>query len=56
MSLIQCTCDCLYQKDGYCKLDKAAEVTNQTNSKGCLHYIAKKSSKTENNKNHSPQM
>lgn len=38
MSLIQCSCDCLYQKDGYCKLEKAAEITDCENPTGCLHF------------------
>ncbi len=38
MSLIQCACNCLYQKDGYCKLEKAAEITDIHNEAGCLHF------------------
>lgn len=26
MNLIHCTCKCLYQKDGYCRLNSAARV------------------------------
>lgn len=39
MSLIHCTCDCLYQKEGYCVLEKAAEITNYKEEGGCLHYV-----------------
>lgn len=41
MNLIQCTCGCRYQKDGYCTLDSAAEVINSTGAKeGCLHFVS----------------
>lgn len=42
MSLIPCSCDCTHQSEGYCTLDKAAEVTNQTGQEGCLHFVEKK--------------
>lgn len=38
MSLIKCACDCLYQEDGYCNLERAAEITDCENSNGCLHF------------------
>ncbi|MDR3645700.1 MAG: hypothetical protein P4M02_11575 [Clostridia bacterium] len=42
MSLIQCNSNCSYQLDGYCRLDKAAQVTNQTGKDGgCLHFVEK---------------
>lgn len=44
MSFIHCTCDCQYQNDGYCELEKAAQVTNCSKTGGCLHYVPKKKS------------
>lgn len=42
MSLIHCTCGCVYQKDGYCKLEKAAEITaGLNNEENCLHFKAR---------------
>jgi hypothetical protein len=43
MNLIQCNCRCIYQDEGYCKLEKAAEITNQAENynNGCLHFIKK---------------
>jgi hypothetical protein len=43
MNLIQCNCSCIYQDEGYCKLEKAAEITNQAvnYNNGCLHFIKK---------------
>ena len=40
MSLIPCTGDCVYQKDGYCSLERAASrgKPSQTNDK-CVHFI-----------------
>ena len=46
MSLIQCTSDCLYQKDGYCRLEKAAEITTSEKSAGCLHFRPRGAGKT----------
>lgn len=40
MSLIHCTCSCIYQNDGYCRLEKAAEITSGPNESGCLHFKA----------------
>lgn len=37
MSLITCSRNCIYQKNGYCKLEKAAAVTNV--SGGCPHFV-----------------
>lgn len=42
MSLIQCSSDCAYQKDGYCALEKAAEITNAVKADACLHFVPKK--------------
>ena len=49
MNFIQCNSSCVYQDEGYCKLEKAAEITNQADNheKGCLHYI-KKENKSNN--------
>jgi hypothetical protein len=41
MSLIQCTSNCLYQEEGYCNLETAAQITSASNSKGCHHYRTK---------------
>jgi hypothetical protein len=41
VSLINCSSDCIYQSEGICTLDKAAEITNKTADKGCLHYVSK---------------
>ena len=46
VSLIQCTSDCLYQKDGYCRLEKAAEITTSEKSAGCLHFRPRGAGKT----------
>ncbi len=37
-SMIPCSADCVYQKDGYCNLDAPAIVTN-TSKTGCVHRI-----------------
>lgn len=42
MSLIQCSSDCAYQKDGYCALEKAAEITNAAKTDACPHFVPKK--------------
>jgi hypothetical protein len=41
MSLIHCTSDCAYQNEGYCRLDKAAEISSGPNNTDCLHFKAK---------------
>lgn len=38
MSMIQCDIDCIYQKDGYCKLDMPSAITNYSGD-GCVHCI-----------------
>lgn len=38
VSLIKCTCGCVYQKDGYCRLEKAAAVSNVADTDGCPHF------------------
>lgn len=40
MTLIPCDCDCKYQKDGYCNLEKPSVVTNVNTEKGCAYYVA----------------
>ena len=47
MSLIHCSSNCLYQHDGYCELDKAAEITNCEKTGGCLHFVPPKSKNTD---------
>lgn len=44
MNLINCSSDCIYQKDGYCCLDFVPEI-NSVAIEGCHYY--KKS--TQNN-------
>jgi hypothetical protein len=47
MSYIACTCDCVYQKDGCCSLERAASGNDAgTKNNGCIYYVqscAKKS-------------
>lgn len=38
MTLITCDCDCVYQQEGYCRLETPSVITNSTD-KGCAHYI-----------------
>lgn len=45
MSLIPCDDDCIYQVDGYCKLESPAAITNHLG--GCVHYIKAISPKSE---------
>ena len=51
MSLIHCSCDCLYQHEGYCELEKAAEITNYVKADGCLHFVPSKSTPSDNSPN-----
>lgn len=37
MSLIPCDDDCIYQIDGYCKLEAPTIITNHLG--GCVHYV-----------------
>ncbi len=41
MSLIGCTSDCLYQKDGYCQLDKAMSSGDPSAEHPCVNYVPK---------------
>ena len=38
MSLIACTSDCVYQKDGTCTLTRAASP-GEPNKDGCAYYV-----------------
>ena len=38
MSFIHCTNDCVYQSEGCCKLEKAAEISGEPNNTDCLHF------------------
>ena len=38
MSLIACTDPCVYQKDGYCSLSRAASSGSPVQS-GCVHFV-----------------
>lgn len=43
MSLIPCTGDCVYQKDGYCRLERAASLGKpESLSDKCVHFIKRK--------------
>jgi hypothetical protein len=39
MSFIACTEPCVYQKDGYCSLTRAASCGKAPYSHGCLHFV-----------------
>ncbi len=39
MSLIGCTSDCLYQKDGYCQLDQAMSSGEPSSAHPCVNYV-----------------
>lgn len=42
MSLIPCTGECVYQKDGYCSLERVATKGKPEQQSGtCVHYIKK---------------
>ncbi|CDZ24184.1 hypothetical protein CCDG5_1067 [[Clostridium] cellulosi] len=47
MSFVHCSCDCKYQKDGYCNLEKASEITNVRKKDGCLFYVSSSERKNE---------
>jgi hypothetical protein len=40
VSLIHCTSSCIYQEEGYCKLEQAAEISGSARKDQCLHYKA----------------
>ena len=37
--MIECTSECFYQQDGWCRLNKAGAITNF--SSACPHYVPK---------------
>ena len=39
MSLIGCTDDCLYQKDGYCLLERAMSSGVARGDSPCVNYV-----------------
>lgn len=39
MSLIGCTSDCLYQKDGYCQLQRAMSSGEPSGANPCVNYV-----------------
>lgn len=43
MSLIGCTNDCLYQRDGYCTLQKAMSSGEPSGEHPCVNYVPKTS-------------
>lgn len=49
MSLISCTGDCLYQRDGYCTLEKALSSGQPTGEVPCVNYVPKTAQGTSQN-------
>ena len=45
MSIIPCMKNCDYQKEGYCMLEKAAEITDEDNE--CPHLIKPSTNKID---------
>ncbi len=43
MSLIGCTSQCLYQKDGYCQLDRAMSSGEPTADHPCVNFVPRAS-------------
>jgi hypothetical protein len=43
MSLIVCTGDCLYQRDGYCTLERAMSSGEPTGEHPCVNYVPRAS-------------
>lgn len=39
MSLIGCISDCLYQKDGYCQLERAMSSGEPSAEHPCVNYV-----------------
>lgn len=39
MSLIACTDPCIYQKDGYCSLSRAASGGYPSDKQSCVHFL-----------------
>lgn len=46
MNLIECSKDCHYQSDGYCKLGTTAVIGEISDSE-CIHYTKLKPKKTK---------
>lgn len=40
LNLIRCVNNCIYQKDGYCTLDKPSKITGEAVD-GCCYYEQK---------------
>ena len=38
MTLIHCTDSCIYQSDGYCRLEKAENITGSGKNTDCPHF------------------
>ncbi len=54
MSYIACTCDCVYQCDGICNLDRAASSgAPEHGEKACVHYI-KRTAKRQSQQKQQP--
>lgn len=39
VSMIPCSLDCVYQKDGYCQLEIPTVITDLVVQNGCVHRI-----------------
>jgi hypothetical protein len=44
MSIIACTGECIYQKDGCCRLDWATSRGEDAANGPCIHYVPKRQS------------
>lgn len=51
MTLIMCDSDCIYQADGYCKLNGYSLIVNSTQN-DCVNFIPKNSNKQNIEKNY----
>lgn len=43
MSLIACTSDCVYQRDGYCALVRAASTGAPCEREPCVNFVPRQS-------------
>ncbi len=50
MSFIICTCDCVYQKDGCCQLERAVSSSGSRGAK-CVYYVKASRAKAKKPKN-----
>lgn len=41
MSIIACTSDCVYQREGYCTLDRALSCGMPSKADPCVNFIPK---------------